>query len=114
VFKIIALCGAIAGGVTFGLYSQTDLLGKKCCSHSCPLDTPTPSCCDEDQSPCCALKADAGKTSVAKAACCDDPCPDCVAVCCDGCPTCAICCGGLTAKVAVGGPAALVAEKPKK
>lgn len=122
-FKILALCGAIAGGATYGLYAHTDLFK---CDGGCPLagkkvssdssSAVLPPCCQrvddccESGDVCCALgtavsagmtgsKTDSccslSKVSVAKktAPCCTDPCPAC-ANGCDGCPICGgDCCG---------------------
>jgi hypothetical protein len=126
-FKIIALCGAIAGGATYGLYTQTDVFGSKCGGDGCPLAA-LKSCCEsnepsaEPKSPCCESGSAAtapescclSKASAKKAAsCCANPCPECVKAACEACPTCADCCGD-GAKTAVAGSFAAVVSAPKK
>src|SRR5581483_5666746 len=68
---------------------------------------------------CCAAKA---KLVAAKAGCCP-ACPECCVaccgdccgeVCCSLCPACCGACCGNSAKVAVAGPAAVLAGSPKK
>jgi hypothetical protein len=104
---------------------------KPCCQDSTDLK---PSCCEpsapccEETASCCATKAAAAKSVASccksqtipvstKAACCTDPCPLCATaceVCCPACPTvCGACCG-VSVKVAIAGPAGVVAGAQKK
>lgn len=104
---------------------------KPCCQETA---TPKADCCEpgewccEENAPCCSTKLAAAKATSsccasktspvsAKSACCTDPCPLCeteCAVCCPSCPTaCGSCCD-VSAKVAIAGPAAIIAAARKK
>lgn len=129
-FKILALCGAIAGGATYGLYTHTDLFK---CHGGCPLagtkvssdSAVVPPCCQrvddccESGDICCELgtAVSAGLTGSNTDTCCSltrvsaakKSAPCCAVACaacgtsCDGCPICVADCGdccGVTAKAA--------------
>lgn len=76
-FKVIALVGAIAGGATYGLYSQTDIFGGKCNGGACSLEAKK-SCCE-------------GKEATTPS-CCATPCPACAKGCDECCEVCEVCC----------------------
>jgi hypothetical protein len=94
--------------------------GAACCDSAKAAAKPAACCqtgdeCCEVRAACCSAPSRTVAVSAKKAACCANPCAAC-ADGCDGCPICEIdcsgCCGAESAKIAVGGPAALA--KPVK